>query len=428
MFESLKRWLDAQEFDFVRWRYFAGAVSGTLVLLSWIAFFAVGANYGIDFTGGTEIHLKFQDTVEITDVRRALQALELSDDAVQAVNGEDSNEFIVRIQDAKFGMAELEKDVRDTFSGLYGADWIEKVESSAEVSARFDVTYKGEILPLEKIRADVKAADGLDRANVSQGGDIREIKVEVPGLAQRIEKRIASAMEGRTFEVLSIDAVGPKVGGELRRQGFISIAATLGLVLLYVAFRFDIGFAPGAVVALFHDVSVTVGIFVLLQLEFNLPMIGALLTIVGYSLNDTIVIYDRIRENRDRHRRSDLKSLINVSISETLTRTFATSLTTMMAILMFLAIGGPVIRNFAFAMFLGIIFGTYSTIFVASPMILLMEEIKPWLSKFVAIDDDDDEEGGGPGADGNLIDESISESEKRRRARAEAEKRDQAEA
>ncbi|MBT3219562.1 MAG: protein translocase subunit SecF, partial [Proteobacteria bacterium] len=144
-------------------------------------------------------------------------------------------------------------------------------------------------------------------------------------------------------------------------------------------------FAPGAVLALIHDVSITVGIFVIARLEFNLPMIGALLTIVGYSLNDTIVIYDRIRENRDRYSRTNTADLINVSVNETLARTVATSVTTFMAISMFLLIGGPVIRNFALAMMLGIIFGTYSTVFVASPMVLVMEQLKPRLSKLLAI-------------------------------------------
>ncbi|MCA9294832.1 MAG: protein translocase subunit SecF, partial [Phycisphaerales bacterium] len=199
-----------------------------------------------------------------------------------------------------------------------------------------------------------------------------------PGLAQQITENLQGALGNREFEVLSIDAVGPKVGSELKRQGVTSVAATLGLVLLYVAFRFDVAFAPGAIIALFHDVSVTIGIFTLLQLEFNLPMIGALLTIVGYSLNDTIVIYDRIRENQDRYRREETIKLINVSINETLSRTLATSGTTLMAIVAFLVLGGPIIQNFAFAMFLGIIFGTYSTIYVASPMILVMEDMKPY--------------------------------------------------
>ena len=202
-------------------------------------------------------------------------------------------------------------------------------------------------------------------------------------------------------------------GGELRRQGFISVFATLGLVLLYVRFAL-ICFAPGAIVALVHDVSIVAGIFVVSQLEFNLPMIGAMLTIVGYSLNDTIVIYDRIRENRDRYRRKDLIELVNVSINETLARTVATSVTTLLAVSIFLMIGGPVIRNFMLAMFLGIIFGTYSTIYVASPMILVMEDLNPTLGKLIAapaaagVEEEDSDE----------VDQALSATERRRRERA----------
>ena len=424
MFESLKRWLDALEFDFVSWRYVAGGASIVAVALSWLAFFAVGPNWGIDFTGGTEIHLKFNQDTAIGEVRQALRAMDLSDDAVQGVNGDDSNEFIIRIQDAQFGMAEVESEVRNVLSSTYGADWIRELESSIEVSARFAVTHVPDraVAPAE---IQDLLSKSIDSVTAELGKDDNQIVIKVGSISKRIEDAIRDALGGRSFEVLSTDAVGPKVGGELRRQGFISIAATLGLVLLYVAFRFDIGFAPGAVVALFHDVSLTIGVFVLAQLEFNLPMIGALLTIVGYSLNDTIVIYDRIRENRDKHRRTDLDSLINVSISETLTRTVATSATTMMAILMFLAVGGPVIRNFAFAMFLGIIFGTYSTVFVASPMILLMEDVKPWLARMVAIQDDDDDSGPPIGSsDDDEAPKELTESEKRRRARADAEKRE----
>ncbi|HHO51586.1 MAG TPA: protein translocase subunit SecF [Deltaproteobacteria bacterium] len=425
MFEALKRWLDALKFDFVSWRYLAGGISALLVLLSWAVFAVVGPNWGIDFTGGTEIHLAFGEyneaeewvvtPTDIAEVRGALRTLGLSDDAVQAINGSESGEFIVRIQDATFGMEGLELEVRNALIEEYEESWLVDMQSSAEVSARFVVTYSGPYTDYKKVQADIRKH--LPQASAQIGSEENQIVIQVPGLSERIRERIAEAIGDKPFEVRSTDAVGPKVGGELRRQGFISIAATLGLVLLYVAFRFDIGFAPGAVVALFHDVSLTVGIFVLLQLEFNLPMIGALLTIVGYSLNDTIVIYDRIRENRDRHRRSEVEELINVSISETLTRTVATSLTTMMAILMFLILGGPVIRNFAFAMFLGIIFGTYSTVFVASPMILVMEDVKPWLAKLVAVRDLDDDEGDDDGP-------AMTESEKRRRARADADKRE----
>jgi len=186
--------------------------------------------------------------------------------------------------------------------------------------------------------------------------------------------------------VLQVDSVGPKVGAELRQQGMIAILATLALILVYVALRFNLSFAPGAVLALFHDVSIVVGVFVTLDMlgityEFNLPMIGALLTIIGYSLNDTIVIYDRLRENMTRYRRNDLETMINVSINETLGRTLATSVTTLAGMTAFLVLGGAVIQTFALAIFLGVIVGTYSTIFVASPTILLMQDVQPWLSQ-----------------------------------------------
>jgi len=422
MLEPIKRFLDGLQFDFVRYRYIAGAISGLLMLASWAVFIGVGPNWGIDFTGGTEIHLKFDDPTEISEVRTALRSMDLSDDAVQAVNGADSGEFVIRIQDASFGMEELETEMTQALADTFGADWAQSMTASAEVSARFVVDYTGDPIAHQEIARQLRPTfDGL---TANPGKSQTQVILQVPGLSERIKDRIAVSLGDKQFSVLSTDAVGPKVGGELRRQGFISIAATLGLVLLYVAFRFDIGFAPGAVLALAHDVSLTVGIFVLARLEFNLPMIGALLTIVGYSLNDTIVIYDRIRENRDRYRRNDLPSLINVSISETLTRTVATSVTTMLAITMFLAIGGPVIRNFALAMFFGIVFGTYSTVFVASPMILVMEDLKPYLSKLVASDEslestsppgtDDDPDAPAP---------PMTESEKRRRARAEADQR-----
>lgn len=406
--DFLKNKLSNTSIDFVGMRYSAGAISLIMVIMSWVLFFAIGPNFGIDFTGGTEIHLQFKEDVDISEVRGALAKLNVSNDAVQQVGTAAEREFKIRIQDPEFGSKEVRAEVESKLEKAFGDDWIEATDFNAEIGARLTVTYTGEPVGPNEVK---QALDGMSIANVASGREDNQIIITLPGLAQEIGKEIEKAMGGKEFTVLAIDAVGPKVGAELQKQGFTSVGATLALVLLYVAFRFDIGFAPGAILALFHDVSVTVGIFVALQLEFNLPMIGALLTIVGYSLNDTIVIYDRIRENRDRYRRKDTKDLINTSINETLSRTLATSLTTMMAIMMFLIIGGPVIRNFAFAMFLGIVFGTYSTIYVASPMILVMEDVKPWLSKLIAIqavDQGGDEDLGGPG---------MSESEKRRRER-----------
>lgn len=412
MFEEIKRRIDAFEYDFVSLRYRAGIVSAILVILSWMLFAVEGPNWGIDFTGGTQIQVKFDDpaSIEIGELRKALVSLGVSGDSVQSVNGDGSGEFIIRIQDPRFGMDGLEEEVRSALDRTFGDDFVDgPIQSSIEVSARFVVNYKGDPRPFQEIGDELEESKTLESlSSVGPGSDDNQIVLIVGGLDERIKDRIDEALD-QSFKVEELSAVGPKVGGELRRQGFISIAATLALVLVYVAFRFDVGFAPGAVVALFHDVSLTLGVFVLFQLEINLPMIGALLTIVGYSLNDTIVIYDRIRENRERHRRTDLAGLINVSISETLTRTVATSLTTLVAIAAFLVLGGPVIRNFAIAMLLGIVFGTYSTIFVASPMIIWMERVKPHLAKLIAVSDaDDEDDDGGP---------PLTESEKRRRAR-----------
>jgi len=414
--QRFKNFLDAVEIDFVSKRYVAAALSTIMVLSSWVLFVVLQPNWGIDFTGGTEIVVQFEEAVDIAEVRAALVAppLNLSNDAVQQRGSSSKNEFAIRIQDPKFGMEELVVEVREKLVAGFGEDWLaDEIRVSAEVGARFTVDYTGEELSLDEIEA---ALDGIAGVKAQSGKDLNQVVITVPGLAGKIKDRIEDALGDRTFEVQSIDAVGPKVGVVLAQQGFISIVATLGLVLLYVAFRFDVGFAPGAILALVHDVSIVVGIFILARLEFNLPMIGALLTIVGYSLNDTIVIYDRIRENKDRYTRKDLPGLINVSINETLTRTVATSATTLLALAMFLIVGGPVIRNFALAMFLGIIFGTYSTVFVASPMILVMEDVKPYLNKLMASTDIGDEDG-----DDEEVDLSeLSESEKRRRARAEA--------
>jgi len=209
-------------------------------------------------------------------------------------------------------------------------------------------------------------------------------QIKLTNLSTLVQAEIQKSIGSKSFEVVKVDSVGPKVGGDLRTQGILSMGATLALILFYVAFRFDVIFAPGAILALFHDVILTIGIFTVLQREVNLSMVGALLTIIGYSLNDTIVIYDRIRENMTRYRRSDTPKLINDSINETLGRTLATSITTLMAIGAFLILGGPVIKNFALAMMIGIVVGTYSTVFVATPSILVMEKVKPWLVKVLA--------------------------------------------
>jgi preprotein translocase subunit SecF len=384
-------------FDFVGKRKIAAIFSGLLVLGSLLLFFVKGPNWGIDFTGGTEVFIDFDEPVEIDEVRSSLATLDVKGDAIQQVGGPEEYQYVIRIQDPEFGTSGLQSSVESALASAFGPDWIDEAAFDAQVSLKATIRYAGDAVPMSRIQS---ALDGIPGAKLQDSPDDNTFYVVLPGLSQKITKAIQETFEGRSIREggINVDSVGPKVGGELRRKGVMAILMTLGLVLVYVGFRFDFAFAPGAVLALFHDVSIVSGIFVLTRHEFNLPMIGALLTIIGYSLNDTIVIYDRIRENLKKYRRRDMERLINDSINETLTRTLATSFTTLAAMLAFLFLGGPVIETFALAILLGVIFGTYSTVYVASPTILLMEDLKPTFAKVFApmaaapIEEDDEGE------------------------------------
>jgi len=180
------------------------------------------------------------------------------------------------------------------------------------------------------------------------------------------------------YEILSQESVGPKVGADLRRDALISIFWACALILVYVTIRFDVLFAPGAVVALIHDVVISAGFFSFFGKEFNLPILAALLTILGYSVNDTIVIYDRIRENlKALPRGTPLTQVLDISLTETLSRTIVTSLTVFIVVLALFFIGGSVLHDFAFCMIVGVIFGCYSSLFIATPIYLWLTKALP---------------------------------------------------
>ena len=188
--------------------------------------------------------------------------------------------------------------------------------------------------------------------------------------ASRIESAISESLPEVPYEIMKTDTVGPKIGEELRKAMVLAVLIALLLILIYIGWRFELVFAVGAIAALFHDLLITLGVFSLLNYELSLKEIAAFLTIVGYSLNDTIVVYDRIRENLKVLRSDDLATIMNKSINEVLSRTIVTSLTTLVVVLALFLFGGEVIKGFAFAMLIGVIVGTYSSIFVASPVVL----------------------------------------------------------
>ena len=224
----------------------------------------------------------------------------------------------------------------------------------------------------------------FSQAEIKHFGDESNVAVRLPSMENEPEKfsrnfvnKMADAFpesvpENRTEFILSIEKVGPKIGAELSGDAVMAIFSALALILLYISVRFEWKYAVGAIAALTHDVLVTLGIFSLLDYEVSLAVIAAFLTIVGYSLNDTIVIFDRVRENIKTMKNVALDEIINKSINQSLSRTFVTSLTTFFVVLVLFLAGGEVIHTFAFAMIVGVLVGTYSSIFIASPIVAKM--------------------------------------------------------
>ncbi len=256
----------------------------------------------------------------------------------------------------------------------------------------FGIDFKGgTIIEVQKIigNADVsemrERLSGLDIGNtqLQEFGKETDLLIRVEqnsneeGSQQAIIKKIAETIQS-DYEIRRIEVVGPKVSGELIQKGITAVIASIVCVLMYIWFRFEWQFAIGAIVALIHDIVITIGMFSLFQLEFNLSIIAALLTIVGYSLNDTVVIYDRIREELRKYKKMPILELINQALNLTLSRTLMTSITTLLALLSLYVFGGEVIKGFTFAMIWGVLIGTYSSIFIASPVLIKLRVKRDW--------------------------------------------------
>ena len=234
---------------------------------------------------------------------------------------------------------------------------------------------------MSNVNIDGESFD-FSKAEIKLFGSPQDISVRIPhmdqeldNVAQKIISHLRNSFSGKASEsdsdfILSIEKVGPKIGAELSNKAILAIVSALALILFYISIRFEFNFALGAIAALAHDVFVTLGIFSIMGYEISLPIIAAFLTIVGYSLNDTIVIFDRIRENIKSMKRLTYSEVIDKSINDSLSRTIVTSITTFMVVLILWLFGGEVINLFAFAMMVGVVVGTYSSIFIACPLVL----------------------------------------------------------
>lgn len=227
---------------------------------------------------------------------------------------------------------------------------------------------------IDQVRAAL-ASINLDKAEIQSIGAAHDLMIRAPQMENAnvgniIKDELHKVFGDDSFEIRREETVGPKIGSELRETAVYAILFSLLFMIIYIWFRFDLRFGVAAVVALFHDVLVVLGLFYIFRMEISLPVVAAVLTVVGYSINDTIVVFDRIRENVRLMRRASLSEIINASINQTLSRTLITSLTTFIVVFMVLLFGGEVLHGFAFALTFGVITGTYSSIFVASPVVI----------------------------------------------------------
>ena len=391
-----------KDIDFMKYRpYFLG-LSTILVVASIIGFFNPGPRFGTDFSGGTEVEIAFGEGVTAGQVRETVQKIGFaSPDVVAVDNEEGKNQFLIRVKEVT------------TFT-------------DAQKQALTDVLC---LVPEEgKVADEVACPEGLRTTEVkfSPGGDKVSVRYEqkVCGPSQPnlpcppradITKQLSGKVEGVALRVgennpvvqnprdnkvefyfkskgdqimdglraelgdvvpdaaLRVEWIGPKAGKQLRDAAIMSISIAVIFIMVFIAFRFDMRFAPGSIVALIHDVFIAVGIMVVARREVTLSTVAALLTIVGYSINDTVVVYDRIRENLGKYRKMSFPKIINRSVTEMLGRTIRTSGLTAAAVAPFLFWGTGVIKDFAFTLLVGVVVGTYSSIYIAAPVTELID-------------------------------------------------------
>jgi preprotein translocase subunit SecF len=373
-----------RQFDFMRWRWHFIGASLTLLLLSAISFITPGPKLGTDFQGGTEVEIAFKEKVAAGDVRAAVEKIGFNSPEVVSVDdAANPNRFLIRVQEVTV-LSDAEKaTIRDRMcmlneSGVAPAGCPADASASEikfspggdKISARYEVA--------PNLAAIKKQLEGTPGIQLRAGGTNPQLTSE---RERRVEIQLKSKgdqlIDGLRAQLgadkvpdsaLRVEWIGPKAGAQLRKAATWSITVACLFIMAYIAFRFDLRFAPGGIVALVHDVGIAMGAMVIARKEITLSTVAAMLTIVGYSITDTVVVYDRIRENLGKHRNLSFSKVINLSISEMLGRTLISSGVTSLSLVAFLVWGTGALKDFAFALLVGIIVGTYSSIYVAAPI------------------------------------------------------------
>jgi preprotein translocase subunit SecF len=354
-------------YDFFKYRWPFIFFSLALTLLSVFSFFWPGPRFGIDFKGGTEVEVEFKGKVSSSELRDAILALGFGSPDVIAVQGA-RDRYILRLEQiSSLPQAQIDKAKAAVEAAAGAGNVLDFTPSPGGDKLEIQLSNQ---LPTEQIR-DVLVSSGLKVRDVAAFGSAEDQRYEahLVGIGDKLVEGLHDKLGDRAPATpLRVEWVGPKAGQQLRDAALNSILYVIAFIMIYVAFRFDLRFAPGGVLALVHDALVTLGVYVVLQKEITLGTIAAVLTVVGFSINDTIVVYDRIRENMQRMRDASLAQLINISTSQTLGRTVITSGVALISISGFFIWGTPLIRDIVFALTIGFLAGSYSSIYVAAPL------------------------------------------------------------
>ena len=364
-------------FDFLgkKWPFIIASLVLTVAGLGSLAMRG-GPNYGIDFKGGAVLYLRFNQEPPVQKIRTALESKVRGEISVQQITGQPEVLVGTEISNEKELNANrqiIEDTLRATFGAQDGKlDLNNSAAGELADKLREPLLQASVALSEEELQAVVK---NIEAFRASKGGLLNSFDQlnGVTGVSPQILQAIKAQCALGPFTILSADVVGPKIGKDLQRQAILATLYALGGMLVYIAFRFEWIYGVAAVIAVFHDTIITIGLFSLFNYQISLTVVAALLTLVGYSMNDTIVVFDRIRENLKLVRRESLTNIINLSVNQTLSRTIMSSgLTFLTAISLFL-FGGQVLHSFAFALVVGIIVGTYSSVFIASPILVFWQ-------------------------------------------------------
>jgi preprotein translocase subunit SecF len=361
--------------DFVGKRRIAVVLSiiVNLAVIVWAIPAIHGLNFGVDFAGGTEMEVRFGKAVDPGAIRKAVEDLGFKDASVQTYGAEAEHSYLIRV-----GRIALmtDADVKRVVEAVTAKFPVDGWSFNAEIGDKIDFQFK-QAPTVAALRAAVESAgvrvrDVRDEAGLTAG--TRSFAVITQGIQDKVERDLSARFADAKPEVRRVEYVGPAVGRELRNQGFKAILYAMALIVVYVGLRFDFRFSPGVIIALIHDAIITLGYFAFSGREFNLTSIAVILTVVGYSVNDTVVVYDRIRENQGKLKGRPLGEIVNRSINDVFGRTLLTSVATAVSLIGLLVFGVGTIFDFAFAMLVGIVSGTYSTWFIAAPMTIWLEE------------------------------------------------------